>query len=180
MSAREWGRLASSAVDVLRAMLSDVMAAVQQTATVSLAATLRCEAPHVQARQHRALVADLSSSSSSSSSVLDLSAYALAHATHLPLSLRSAIEQAGGGSFLMPHRRMLRGMQCVTYALSFSKRRPSKNSTPTPEKRTWNGQLMTTTILFSPTLRPTCSTFLERRSLLAQNYVPFSSKLGIF
>jgi len=100
MSAREWGRLASSAVDVLRAMLSDVMAAVQQTATVSLAATLRCEAPHVQARQHRALVADLSSSSSSSSSVLDLSAYALAHATHLPLSLRSAIEQAGGGELL--------------------------------------------------------------------------------
>jgi hypothetical protein len=81
-------------------MLSDVMAAVQQTATVSLAATLRCEAPHVQARQHRALVADLSSSSSSSSSVLDLSAYALAHATHLPLSLRSAIEQAGGGELL--------------------------------------------------------------------------------
>lgn len=100
MSAREWDRLASSAVDVLRAMLSDVIGAVQQTATVSLAATLRCEAPHVQARQHRALSADLSSSSSSSSSLLDLSAYALAHATHLPLSLRSAIEQAGGGGLL--------------------------------------------------------------------------------
>jgi len=99
MSAREWGRLASSAVEVLRAMLSDVMGAVQQTATVSLAATLRCEAPHVQARQLCALGAVLSSSSSSSS-VLELSAYALAHATHLPLSLRSAIEQAGGGGLL--------------------------------------------------------------------------------
>ena len=80
----------------------------------------------------------------------------------------------------MPRRRMLRGKQCVTSARSFSNRRPSKNSMPTPEKRTWNGQRMMTKTLFSPTLRPTSSIFLERRSLLAQNYVSFSPRLGIF
>jgi len=102
MRAQEWARHATRAADVLCEMLNDVIGAVQQTATVSLAVILRCEAPLQQARRLRELAADLSSSSSSfssfssssSSSVLELSAHALAHATHLPLALRWALAQA--------------------------------------------------------------------------------------